>query len=317
MLSKIFILCFIRAEGFNTQELAARGSFRALKKGIKSRMQIPIKNNIPRPFMAGLLIVISFFLPVLANAQAEPFPDLSVQGTMNILTPPPPPVIPFIDLTVRNPQDGQEVAFSLQILLLLTVLSLAPSIIILMTSFLRVAIVLDFIKRALSLQQVPPNQVILGISLFLTIFIMWPTFSAIYTNAVQPLAAGELSVEGAYREAETPLRLFMYSQMSGRPDNIRLFMAMRGLDRPDTLADVPTYVLIPAFILNELTVAFKIGILLFIPFIVIDMVVASALMSMGMIMLPPVMISMPFKLILFILVDGWGLLTDQLIRSFM
>ncbi|MDR3019678.1 MAG: flagellar type III secretion system pore protein FliP [Treponema sp.] len=241
---------------------------------------------------------------------------MSAQGTMNILTPPPPPVIPFIDLTVRNPVDGQEVAFSLQLLLLLTVLSLAPSIIILMTSFLRVAVVLDFIKRALSLQQVPPNQVILGISLFLTVFIMWPTFSTIYTNSIQPLAAGELSVQNAYREAEAPLRIFMYSQMQSRPENIRLFMAMRGLDSPETLADVPTYVLIPAFILNELTVAFKIGILLFIPFIVIDMVVASALMSMGMLMLPPVMLSMPFKLILFILVDGWGLLTGQLVRSF-
>jgi flagellar biosynthetic protein FliP len=242
---------------------------------------------------------------------------MSVQGTMNILTPDAPPVIPFIDLTVRNPSTGQEVAFSLQLLLLLTVLSLAPSIIILMTSFLRVSIVMDFIKRALSLQQVPPNQVLLGISLFLTIFIMWPTFTSVYENSIRPLSQGELSVENAYREAEAPLRLFMYSQMRNNTDNIRLFMAMRGLDRPNTLADVPTYVLIPAFILNELTIAFKIGILLFIPFIVIDMVVASALMSMGMIMLPPVMISMPFKLILFVLVDGWGLLTDQLVRSFM
>jgi flagellar biosynthetic protein FliP len=235
---------------------------------------------------------------------------------MAIPAPPVSPVIPFIDLSVRSPETGQEVAFSLQLLLLITVLSLAPSIIILMTSFLRISIVLDFIKRALSLQQVPPNQVIMGISLFLSIFIMWPTFETIYEQAIQPLTAGTISIETAYREAEGPLRIFMYRQMRNHPDNIRLFMAMRGLDRPETLADVPTYVLIPAFILNELTVAFKIGILLFIPFIVIDMVVASALMSMGMIMLPPVMISMPFKLILFILVDGWGLLTDQLVRSF-
>ncbi|MDR1178498.1 MAG: flagellar type III secretion system pore protein FliP [Spirochaetaceae bacterium] len=241
---------------------------------------------------------------------------MAAQGTMEVPDPPSGPVIPFIDLTIRNPESGREVAFSVQLLLLLTVLSLAPSIIILMTSFLRISIVLDFVKRALSLQQVPPNQVILGISLFLTIFIMWPTFTNIYDNSIRPLSAGELSVEEAYREAEGPLRIFMYSQMRGNPGNIRLFMAMRGLDRPNTLADVPTYVLIPAFILNELTVAFKIGILLFIPFIVIDMVVASALMSMGMIMLPPVMISMPFKLILFILVDGWGLLTDQMVRSF-
>ena len=282
-----------------------------------------------RILIVVLLTMFFGIFPVsVVEAQTALFPDMAVQGTMNMPTPPPPPVIPFIDLTVRNPESGQEVAFSLQLLLLLTVLSLAPSIIILMTSFLRISIVLDFIKRALSLQQVPPNQVLMGIALFLTVFIMWPTFYAIYTNSIQPLAAGEMSVATAYREAEAPLRLFMFSQMSDQrqgPDreltngerNIILFMAMRGLDRPNDLADVPTYVLIPAFILSELTVAFKIGILLFIPFIVIDMVVASALMSMGMIMLPPVMISMPFKLILFVLVDGWGMLTDQLVRSFM
>ena len=274
--------------------------------------------NIPSPL---LLAVFVFFLalPVHAQTQTQPAPPFGspAQSTMMLPTPPPPPAIPFIDLTIRNPESGREVAFSLQLLLLLTVLSLAPSIIILTTSFLRIAIVLDFIKRALSLQQVPPNQVIMGISLFLTVFIMWPTFSSMYEKSLRPLAAGEIAAETAYREAEAPLRLFMYSQMKDRPQNIVLFMAMRGLDRPNTLADVPTYVLIPAFILSELTVAFKIGILLFIPFIVIDMVVASALMSMGMIMLPPVMISMPFKLILFILVDGWGLLTDQLVRSFL
>jgi len=267
------------------------------------------------------VMFILFSLPAYAQTQPTepPIPPFGTptQSTTLLPTPPPPPAIPFIDLTIRNPESGQEVAFSLQLLLLLTVLSLAPSIIILMTSFLRISIVLDFIKRALSLQQVPPNQVIMGISLFLTVFIMWPTFSAIYDNSVRPLAAGDISVETAYREAEHPLRIFMYSQMRGRPENIRLFMAMRGLDRPNDLNDVPTYVLIPAFILSELTVAFKIGILLFIPFIVIDMVVASTLMSMGMIMLPPIMISMPFKLILFILVDGWGLLTNQLVRSFL
>jgi len=271
-----------------------------------------------RIILSALLLLA--LIPQAAYAQTDPgtlFPGLATEGTMGIPEPPSMTPVPFIDLTIRNPESGQEVAFSLQLLLLLTALALAPSIFILMTSFLRIAIVLDFIKRALSLQQVPPNQVLMGIALFMTIFIMWPTFTTIYENSFQPLAAGELNVGGAYREAEAPLRLFMYSQMRGSPDNIRLFMAMRGLDRPNTLADVPTYVLIPAFILNELTVAFKIGIFLFIPFIVIDMVVASALMSMGMIMLPPVMISMPFKLILFIVVDGWGLLTEQLVQSFL
>jgi flagellar biosynthetic protein FliP len=287
-----------------------------MKKSMKKR-SCPA-GIVPKAIVLSLV----FLLAPLAGAQELPdaagglFPETAIQGTMNIPTPPASPVIPFIDLSVRNPATGQEVAFSLQLLLLLTVLSLAPSIIILMTSFLRISIVLDFVKRALSLQQVPPNQVILGISLFMTVFIMWNTFEDIYNNAVRPLSAGEISAEEAYRAAEAPLRIFMYSQMRSRPENIELFMAMRGLDRPAILADVPTYVLIPAFILNELTVAFKIGILLFIPFIIIDMVTASALMSMGMIMLPPVMISMPFKLILFILVDGWTLLTDQLVRSF-
>ena len=260
-------------------------------------------------------------LPSLAWAvgiqdTSPPFPFDPAEGVMTMPPPPTPPAVPFIDLTVREPETGQEVAFTLQLLLLLTVLSLAPSIIILMTSFLRIAIVLDFVKRALSLQQVPPTQVLMGIAFFLTMFIMWPTFQTIYANSVRPLAAGELSVQEAFREAEAPMRIFMFRQMSARPDNIRLFMAMQGLDRPYSLADVPTHVLIPAFILSELTVAFKIGILLFIPFIVIDMVVASTLMSMGMIMLPPIMISMPFKLILFVLVDGWSLLTEQLIMSF-
>jgi flagellar biosynthetic protein FliP len=273
-----------------------------------------------RIVFAGMVFLLAFVSPGLFAQTAPglpPFPGVSTPGTAAVPAPPATTPVPFIDLTIRNPQSGREVAFSLHLLLLLTLLSLAPSILILMTSFLRIAIVLDFIKRALSLQQVPPNQVLMGIAFFMTFFIMWPTFSTIYENSFRPLAAGEINVERAYREAEAPLRQFMYRQMSPRPDNIRLFMAMRGLDAPRTLADVPTYVLIPAFILNELTVAFKIGILLFIPFIVIDMVVASALMSMGMIMLPPIMISMPFKLILFVLVDGWGLLTNQLVRSFL
>jgi len=227
------------------------------------------------------------------------------------------PIVPMVDLRIRNPASGQEVAFSVQLLLLLTALSLAPSFLLLLTSFLRVSIVLDFVKRALSLQAVPPTQVLMGVSLFLTVFIMWPTFQTVYDDSLKPLSDGKIGVEQAYQAAEKPFRVFMFNQMRANPENIRLFMSMRHLPKPNTLADVPTYVLVPAFILNELTVAFKIGILLYIPFIIIDMVVASILMSMGMIMLPPVMISMPFKLILFVLVDGWGLLTQQLVRSFM
>jgi flagellar biosynthetic protein FliP len=223
---------------------------------------------------------------------------------------------PYVDLNVREAQNNQEVVLSIQLLLLLAVLTLAPSILILMTSFLRIAIVFDFVKRALSLQQVPPTQILMGLALFLSLFIMWPTMSTIYNESFKPFAEGEIGIESMYRNAESPLRVFMYRQMQKDPENIRLFMRMRDLPKPNTLADVPTEVLIPAFVLHELTVAFKIGILLFIPFIIIDIVVASTLMSMGMIMLPPVMISLPFKLIVFVLVDGWNLLTLQVVQSF-
>jgi flagellar biosynthetic protein FliP len=290
---------------------------------------------------AAVAVVLSLCLPFAAAAQQATAPAASApkspSSAIRAFTPSPAagqagaagsrirptaglpttvPLVPLIDLRVRNPATGQEVAFSVQLLLLLTVLSLAPSILILVTSFLRVSIVLDFVKRALSLQAVPPGQVLMGISLFITVFIMWPTFQVVYNDSLKPLSDGKIGIEQAYLAAEKPFRIFMYNQMRTNPENIRLFMSMRNLPKPNTLADVPTYVLVPAFILNELTVAFKIGILLYVPFIIIDMVVASILMSMGMIMLPPVMISMPFKLILFVLVDGWGLLTQQLVRSF-
>lgn len=224
--------------------------------------------------------------------------------------------VPFIDLNIRNPQSNEEIAFSVRILLLLAVLTLAPSIVILTTSFVRIAIVFDFVKRALSLQQVPPTQLLMGVAFFMTIFIMWPTFDQIYQNAYTPFAEGEIQLAEAYDNLEAPLRVFMYRQMANDSSNIQLFMRVSELPKPQNLADVPTRVLIPAFILHELTVAFRIGILLFLPFIIIDMVIASVLLSMGMFMLPPIFISLPFKLILFVLVDGWSLITGQLIRSF-
>lgn len=265
-----------------------------------------------------LMAVILFQLCSMAFLDAQDaFPAGSTRGTTQMNPDRNAARIPFIDLQIRDPESSNEVAFSVQLLVLLTLLSLAPSILILTTSFLRISIVMDFVKRALSLQQVPPTQVLNGIALFLTLFIMWPTFTAVYENAFRPLADGEMTVSQAYTEAEGPIRMFMYRQMSADTSSIATFMAIAKLDKPRTLADVPTRVLVPSFILHELTVAFKIGILLYIPFIVIDMVVASILMSMGMIMLPPVQISMPFKLILFILVDGWGLLTQQLFNSFL
>lgn len=248
-------------------------------------------------------------------AGSQNFPERSVQGRAQMPSGVTPVQLPAIDVQIRRAQTGQEVSFYVQLLLLLTVLTLAPSILLLVTCFLRFSIVLDFIKRALSLQQVPPTSVLNGIAFFLTLFVMWPTFTQIYNNSFKPLSDGQIPIERAFSEAEAPLRIFMYKQMANNTEYISLFMSMGKLEKPETLADVPTYALIPAFILHELTVAFRIGILLYIPFIVIDMVVASILMSMGMIMLPPVQISMPFKLILFILVDGWGLLTQQLFNS--
>ncbi len=267
-----------------------------------------------------ILVAMSLLLPAAAFAQesgARTLPEGSARGVTSMNAQRQATRIPFVDLQIREPQTNREVAFSIQLLLLLTLLSLAPSILILTTSFLRISIVLDFIKRALSLQQVPPTQVLNGIALFLTLFIMWPTFTEVYDNSFKPLADGQLDIPGAYAQAERPIRMFMYRQMSSDTSSIAMFMSMAKMEKPRTLADVPTRILIPAYILHELTVAFKIGILLYIPFIIVDMVVASVLMSMGMIMLPPVQISMPFKLILFILVDGWGLLTQQLFNSFL
>jgi len=261
------------------------------------------------------VIIIMFLICMPFVSAQSSFPEGSTSGRTDMDSKMTPVTVPLVDLQLRQPETGKEVAFSLQVLLLLTVLSLAPSILILVTCFLRLSIVLDFIKRALSLQQVPPTVVLNGIAFFMTLYIMWPTFNQIYKNSFKPLSDGQIGIETAYKEAEAPLRIFMYKQMSNDTSYISMFASMAKLPKPNNLADVPTYVLIPAYILHELTVAFKIGIMLYIPFIIIDMVVASILMSMGMIMLPPVQISMPFKLMLFVLVDGWGLLTQQLFNS--
>lgn len=257
-----------------------------------------------------LLPAVLLFLLLSSVVGAQERLETEVREEQNSLN------VPFVDLSVREPGSNEEVALSLQLILLLGVLALSPSIIILTTSFLRIAIVFDFIRRSLSLQQVPPNQVMMGIALFLTLFIMWPTFNTMYEDSFRPFAEGETGIEEMYDGAIGPMRLFMFRQMKDDHEMIQLFMRMQNLEKPENFSEVPTHVLIPAYVLHELSVAFKIGILLFIPFIVIDMVVASTLMSMGMIMLPPIMISLPFKIILFVLVDGWGMITQQLIQSF-
>lgn len=263
-----------------------------------------------KKIVLALLLVLS-----VSVVSAQSFPQGSTRGNTEMSRNVTQPAVPNVSIQITQSQTGREVAFSVRVLLALTILTIAPSLLLLVTCFLRFSIVLDFIKRALSLQQVPPTAVLNGIALFMTLFVMWPTFSTMYEKSFKPLNEGQIGIEEAYREAEAPIRLFMYTQMAEDPTYIGTFMNMAKLEKPNTLADVPTHILVPAYILHELTAAFKIGVLLYIPFIIIDMVVASILMSMGMMMLPPVQISMPFKLILFVLVDGWGLLTNQLFLS--
>jgi flagellar biosynthetic protein FliP len=222
--------------------------------------------------------------------------------------------IPRVGISIDEAQEPRDVALSLELLFLLTVLTLAPAIIISVTSFTRIAIVFSFIKRALSTQQEPPNQIMMGLAIFLTIFIMAPTIQEVNDVAVRPYFANEINAEQMFLRGMDPIREFMFRQT--REKDIALFLRLGDVERPRNQEEVPTYVLVPAFIISELTTAFKIGILLFIPFIVIDLIVASTLMSMGIIFLPPVLISLPFKIILFILVDGWHLLTYQLVNSF-
>ena len=223
--------------------------------------------------------------------------------------------IPEIGIQIGEAEGGpQELAMSLRILLLLTVLSLAPAILVLVTSFTRVVVVLSILKRALATRQMPPSQVLVGLAIFLTIFVMAPTWQEINQEALQPYLEEEIDREVALEAGVEPLREFMFRQT--REQDIALFVDMAEADQPAEPADVDTYILVPAFVISELKTAFQIGFMIYIPFIVIDMIVASTLMSMGMMMLPPVMISLPFKILMFVLVDGWHLVIKSLVETF-
>ena len=213
--------------------------------------------------------------------------------------------------TAKGPQD---VSLSLQILLILTVLSLAPAIVTMLTSFARIVIVLSFTRSAIGAQQIPPNSVLVGLALFLTFFTMAPVWKDVNTQALQPYLSHQLSYQVAAERAVKPVRGFMLRQT--READLSLFVSLSHLPRPHTEADVPTYVLIPAFIIGELKTAFTMGFIVFIPFLIIDMVVAVTLMSMGMMMVPPVLISLPFKILLFVMVNGWHLIAQALVTSF-
>lgn len=203
---------------------------------------------------------------------------------------------------------------SLFVVFTITVIALAPSILVMTTSFTRIIVVLGFLRQALATQQTPPNQVLIGLALFLTFFIMTPTYLAVNEDALQPYLRGELAGDVAFDAALEPIREFMFRQT--RPKDIKLFLDIGNYPRPETPDDVPTTVLIPAFMVSEMTTAFQIGFIIYLPFLIIDMVVASTLMAMGMMMLPPIFVSLPFKIIMFVLADGWSLLIGSLTRSF-
>jgi len=217
-------------------------------------------------------------------------------------------------MEIFNASNAESVSTSIQLLLLLTVLSIAPGILILMTCFTRIVIVLSFVRTSLGTQQMPPNQVLLGLALFITFFVMAPTFSQVNKEALQPLLNEEINLTEAYDQAALPMKEFMSAHT--RQKDLALFLEYADMDRPRSVEDIPLTALVPAFAISELKTAFQIGFMIFVPFLVIDMIISSVLMSMGMMMLPPVMISLPFKILLFVLVDGWNLVIKSLLISF-
>jgi flagellar biosynthetic protein FliP len=224
------------------------------------------------------------------------------------------PLLPSLTIGVDQAENPQQVSVLLQVLFLLTVLSLAPAIVVMMTSFTRLAIVLSLVRHALGTQQMPPTQILVGLSLILTFFLMSPVFEQINQEALQPYLEEEISQEDAIDNALKPIRAFMFRQT--RKKDLSLFVEISHSDKPQNYDDISTIVLVSAFVISELKTAFQIGFLIYIPFLVIDMVVASVLLSMGMMMLPPFMVSLPFKLMLFVLIDGWNLLIGSMIKSF-
>jgi flagellar biosynthetic protein FliP len=252
--------------------------------------------------MKKFLIPILIFVSVIIFSQ-----DILAEQTTTI-------PFPKIDLQVGTAKDGNDVSTTLQILLLMTVLSLAPSIVIMTTAYLRIIIVFHFLKNALGTQQMPPSQLLAGIALFITFFIMAPTWNKVNDEAIKPLMDNKIKVNEAYDKGIEPIREFMFKNV--REDDLELFVGLSNMERPKNRTELPTYILIPAFVLSELRTGFIIGFFMFIPFIMVDMIVSSILMSMGMMMMPPMMISLPFKILLFILVDGWNLIIGSLVRSF-
>lgn len=222
--------------------------------------------------------------------------------------------IPKISIEVGEASDPTDLSSTLQIIILMTVLALAPSILIMVTSFVRIVIVLSFLRHAMGINQMPPNQLLIALALILTFFIMTPVVDQAYNNGIKPYLEQEMPKEEAFANAVEPFKKFMLAQT--REKDLALFVNIAKLDKPENSNDIPLHVLVPGYVISELRIAFQIAFVLFIPFLVIDMVVASVLMSMGMMMLPPIIVSLPFKILLFVLVDGWYLLVKSLVESF-
>jgi flagellar biosynthetic protein FliP len=222
--------------------------------------------------------------------------------------------LPTLNLGFKTVENPNDLVNSIKIILILTVLTLAPAIMIMTTGFTRIIIVLSFLRQAMGLQQMPPNQLLIGLALFLTFFVMGPAFVEINTECLQPFLKGDIKQEQAMDAGLKPLRRFMFNQT--RDSDLSLFVRFAKIEKPQKRSDVPTMVLVPAFIVSELKTAFLIGFVIFLPFLIIDMVTASVLMAMGMMMLPPVVVSMPLKVMLFIVVDGWSLLIGSMVKSF-
>ncbi len=227
---------------------------------------------------------------------------------------PPIPPIPALRIGLEGASSTQDVVNTIQIVALLTILSVAPAILLMVTCFTRIIVVLGFVRRALGLQQTPPNQVIVTLALFLSLFIMYPTWDKMYKEGLAPYMEGQIGVAQAWERSSVPVRDFMLRQT--RQEELSLMVSMAGISRPENADQVPTRILLPAFMLSEMKSAFQMGIVIFVPFIVVDMIISSVLMSMGMIMLPPMMISLPFKVLLFVMADGWNLVIVSLIKSF-
>jgi flagellar biosynthesis protein FliP len=221
---------------------------------------------------------------------------------------------PTVNLGFKTTDNPNDVVSAVKLVLILTVLTLAPAILIMMTGFARIIIVLSFLRQALGVPQMPPNQLLVGLALFLTFFVMGPAFEEINKNSLQPYLANSINQDKAIDAALVPLRKFMFNQT--RDQDLALFVKLSRLEQPKTRADVPTMTLVPAFIISELKTAFQIGFIIFLPFLVIDIVTSSVLMGLGMMMLPPVVVSLPFKIMLFVLVDGWNLLIGSMVKSF-